>query len=113
MRSIAIATPQERGGVFAAVTEKRPLPPALIEKDFWVCWILQRLFALPDIAPHLLFKGGTTLSKVYDVIHRFSEDIDVSVARDFVSPGNANAVDDAVSKTQQKKAGDRLKADFV
>ncbi len=54
------------------------LPMQAIEKDLWVTVILQMLFALP-IAKHLVFKGGTSLSKVWKVIRRFSEDIDLAV----------------------------------
>ncbi len=36
-----------------------------VEKDFWVCWTLQQLFTMPDLAPHLTFKGGTSLSKAW------------------------------------------------
>jgi len=50
---------------------------ALLEKDVWVVWILQALFAGP-FADDLVFKGGTSLSKAYDVIQRFSEDVDLT-----------------------------------
>lgn len=54
-----------------------------IEKDFWVCWTLDALFhALKEGGPRLLFKGGTSLSKGFGLINRFSEDIDVTVFRD-------------------------------
>jgi predicted nucleotidyltransferase component of viral defense system len=46
-----------------------------LEKDVWICWTLQILFSLPDRHP-MAFKGGTSLSKVYGVIERFSEDGD-------------------------------------
>ncbi|MFA5089347.1 MAG: nucleotidyl transferase AbiEii/AbiGii toxin family protein [Candidatus Omnitrophota bacterium] len=59
--------------------------PQLIEKDFWVCWILKALFSLPEAGTHLTFKGGTSLSKCYNVIRRFSEDIDISIERPFLS----------------------------
>ena len=59
--------------------------PQLIEKDFWVCWILKVLFSLPEAGTHLTFKGGTSLSKCYNVIKRFSEDIDISIERPFLS----------------------------
>jgi len=59
--------------------------PQLVEKDFWVCWILKVLFSLPEIGTHLTFKGGTSLSKCYNVIKRFSEDIDISIERSFLS----------------------------
>ena len=54
---------------------------AIIEKDFWVCWSLKQLFTLPSFGDHMIFKGGTSLSKAYDVIHRFSEDVDLSLDR--------------------------------
>ncbi len=57
------------------------LPTAIIEKDFWVCWTLRRLVETPAIAPHLTFKGGTSLSKAYGIIRRFSEDIDLTIGR--------------------------------
>jgi len=50
-----------------------------VEKDFWVCWTLQKLFAVPELAPHLTFKGGTSLSKAWGLIGRFSEDIDLTI----------------------------------
>lgn len=56
----------------------------ILEKDFWVSWLLGVLFTLPDIAPHLVFKGGTSLSKVFGVIDRFSEDIDLCLVPEFV-----------------------------
>tara|TARA_R110002049_G_scaffold15418_1_gene63135 strand:- start:2511 stop:3533 length:1023 start_codon:yes stop_codon:yes gene_type:complete len=54
---------------------------AIVEKDFWVCWSLGKLFALPTFGDHMIFKGGTSLSKAYDVIYRFSEDVDLSLDR--------------------------------
>jgi len=52
-------------------------PAHLLEKDVWVVWALQTLFADP-LGTHLVFKGGTSLSKVYGVIKRFSEDVDLT-----------------------------------
>jgi hypothetical protein len=52
--------------------------PFILEKDIWVCWALQQLFAMPE-PRQMAFKGGTSLSKVYQVIDRFSEDIDITV----------------------------------
>jgi predicted nucleotidyltransferase component of viral defense system len=42
-----------------------------VEKDFWVSWALRQLFAMPGLAPHLTFKGGTSLSKAWGLIDRF------------------------------------------
>jgi len=50
--------------------------PAIVEKDFWVCWVLKKLFE-SELKSQLVFKGGTSLSKVYGLINRFSEDIDL------------------------------------
>jgi nucleotidyltransferase AbiEii toxin of type IV toxin-antitoxin system len=59
----------------AATSSGRPIH--LLEKDVWVVWALDALFS-SEFGQHLVFKGGTSLSKVYDVIRRFSEDIDVT-----------------------------------
>jgi hypothetical protein len=58
--------------------------PVILEKDFWVSWVLGLLFAHPELAPHLVFKGGTSLSKAFGVIDRFSEDIDLCLVPEFV-----------------------------
>ena len=50
----------------------------ILEKDIWVCWTLDRLFSMPDRIG-MAFKGGTSLSKAYGIIDRFSEDIDVTL----------------------------------
>ena len=54
--------------------------PAIVEKDFWVCWALGQIFTA-DSLPGPLFKGGTSLSKVYGIIGRFSEDVDIVLDR--------------------------------
>ena len=58
--------------------------PVMVEKDFWVSWTLAVLFTHPEFGGQLVFKGGTSLSKVYGVIGRFSEDIDLSVSPAFL-----------------------------
>lgn len=55
---------------------RRGLLPVMVEKDFWVSWTLAALFAHPEFSEQLVFKGGTSLSKVFSAIERFSEDID-------------------------------------
>jgi predicted nucleotidyltransferase component of viral defense system len=50
----------------------------ILEKDIWLCLALGVLFALPNRKP-MAFKGGTSLSKVYQAIERFSEDVDVTI----------------------------------
>src|SRR4051812_46196134 len=63
---------------------RRSVSPVLLEKDFWVCWILGILFE-SEFAGSLVFKGGTSLSKVFGVIERFSEDIDLSLSPAFLN----------------------------
>ena len=64
--------------VFTQTANKTGLPVQAVEKDLWVTAVLQMVFSLP-IADHLVFKGGTSLSKVWKVIRRFSEDIDLAI----------------------------------
>ena len=74
---------QDQRDVFEAVSARLDTLPSYVEKDFWVCLVLDALYnRLPDGHPRLLFKGGTSLSKAFDLIRRFSEDIDVVVHRD-------------------------------
>lgn len=74
------------------------LPPASIEKDFWVCWTLRELFNLPGWGEHLSFKGGTSLAKAWKLIERFSEDIDVVIDREFLGFGG-----ETLSNNRRKK----------
>jgi len=90
--------------------DKLGLPPATIEKDFWVCWTLKKLFNLPEWGPCLTFKGGTSLSKGWGLIERFSEDIDIVISRDALGFGGDMAPDRAPSKKQISKRLDALKA---
>jgi predicted nucleotidyltransferase component of viral defense system len=76
------ARPLDRRDVFLGAARRLGTPEQNIEKDFWVTWTLDVLFNGPPAGhPRLLFKGGTSLSKAYDPISRFSEDIDITVFR--------------------------------
>ncbi len=77
MHSLARESEQERLNLFRAASQKLRVHEAIIEKDFWVCWVLDHLFAHSAWKSQLAFKGGTSLSKAYGVIERFSEDIDL------------------------------------
>ena len=79
MNQIAQMSARERADVFAETAERKVLAEAIIEKDFWVCWTLKQLFSIEALAGRLLFKGGTSLSKIFHAINRFSEDIDLAV----------------------------------
>lgn len=81
MDDVARLPPVDRADLFSATASRRRLRLEIIEKDFWVCWSLKRLFTLSDPPAGLIFKGGTSLSKVFNVIERFSEDVDLSFNR--------------------------------
>jgi predicted nucleotidyltransferase component of viral defense system len=72
------------------------LPPHAVEKDWWVTLALRATFALP-VGEHLVFKGGTSLSKAWQLIERFSEDIDLAIDRSFFG------FQDELSKSQIDK----------
>lgn len=78
----------------------------IVEKDFWVCWVLKSLFALPSGNAAMTFKGGTSLSKAYGLIARFSEDIDVVTDPGyFIAQGLYDPEESGISKT---KRADRM-----
>lgn len=73
---------RDRRDVFAETAKRLDTLPQHVEKDFWVCFVLDLLFGeLPDGHPGLFFKGGTSLAKAFGVIDRLSEDIDLVVDR--------------------------------
>lgn len=85
------------------------LADVAVEKDFWVCWTLDKLFGLPFWSEHLTFKGGTSLSKGWKLIERFSEDIDIVINRRALGIDGPNAPETAPSKKQLRKRLDALR----
>jgi predicted nucleotidyltransferase component of viral defense system len=82
-QSVLAASDRERRDLFLAAANRLGAAEQNVEKDFWVCWTLDALFnGLESGGPRLLFKGGTSLSKGYGLIQRFSEDIDITVFRE-------------------------------
>ena len=76
-------SPDERKLYIDEAAARRGLSPVILEKDFWVCWLLGVVFE-SSFRDAVVFKGGTSLSKVFGVIHRFSEDIDLSLVPAFL-----------------------------
>ncbi len=76
-------SPDERRLYIEQAAIHRNVSPVMLEKDFWVCWLLGILFE-SGFAGSLVFKGGTSLSNVFGVIERFSEDIDLSLSPAFL-----------------------------
>jgi len=111
MDGVARFAPQDRADLFNEAGAKRGLASAVIEKDFWVCWSLRRLFTLPGDNPSLVFKGGTSLSKVFAVIRRFSEDIDLSLDRRDLGYGGKRDPQAAPSRKKAEQLLESLDAD--
>jgi Nucleotidyl transferase AbiEii toxin, Type IV TA system len=87
-----------------AVADRSRRPLHLLEKDVWVVWALRQLFAGPH-ARHLVFKGGTSLSKAYGVIRRFSEDVDLTYDIRAIAPDLIARAESPwpTSRSQEKK----------
>lgn len=85
-------------------------PAHLLEKDVWVVWTIQTLFQSP-FAEHLAFKGGTSLSKAYGIIRRFSEDVDLTYDIRALAPGLAGDAYEPIplTRSQQKKWTDEIR----
>ncbi len=79
MHKVALLPIQDRADLFRAASQKMGVNEAIIEKDFWVCWTLDYLFHRSKWKDKFSFKGGTSLSKAYNLIQRFSEDIDLII----------------------------------
>lgn len=88
---------------------RRGLLPVMVEKDFWVTWSLAVLFAHPEFGGQLVFKGGTSLSKVFGVIDRFSEDIDLSVSPAFLGISEPS-LEQVASRNQRTERMHHLEA---
>jgi hypothetical protein len=80
MNRFALMSVEDRLAVLAEAGERLQINPVVLEKDFWVCWMLGLLFGQAKRGEVLVFKGGTALSKAFGIIRRFSEDIDLSVS---------------------------------
>jgi len=98
---------EEQADIFQTWAAKLGRRPEHLEKDVWICWVLQNLFGMPQRLP-MAFKGGTSLSKVFDAIRRFSEDVDVTIDYRALD-ATINPFAPELSKTQQKKFSETLK----
>ena len=87
--------------IFEAIANKNGIPDFAVEKDWWVVQTLTIIFQM-DVKDHLLFKGGTSLSKAWGLIDRFSEDIDLALNREYLGFDSS-----LISKTQVKKLRSR------
>ncbi|NQT92953.1 MAG: nucleotidyl transferase AbiEii/AbiGii toxin family protein [Lentisphaerae bacterium] len=108
MNKVAVMPPAERADLFRETAERTGLGAALVEKDFWVCWALKHLFSIPEFTGRILFKGGTTLSKIFHVIRRFSEDIDLAVDWEMLGFVGDRSPHSEMSNTRRTKLLDEM-----
>jgi len=110
-RRVIAASDDERRDVFLTTARRLGTAVQNVEKDFWVCWTLDVLFnGLGDHHPRLLFKGGTSLSKSFGLIDRFSEDIDITVFRnDLGEPASIEELE-VLSGKKRRARLDAIKA---
>ena len=106
MNKVAELSTDERNELFKETASLMKTTNAIVEKDFWVVWALDKLFSDDRLNKILMFKGGTSLSKVFNLIGRFSEDIDLIL--DWREVTNDNPLDNQPSKTQQGKFNEQI-----
>lgn len=108
--------PDELSAFTRETAPKTGLLEPIIEKDYWVVWLLELLFSGP-YADQLTFKGGTSLSKAYKVVNRFSEDVDLIIDRGLIDldPAKSLEVPDlgGAQRSKRSKAFDNSVAEFI
>lgn len=115
MREIARKPEQDRSELFRATAQAMRVHEAIVEKDFWVCWTLDYLFQESPWQNDLTFKGGTSLSKAYGAIERFSEDIDLVLHWRAIGYSEAEALEGRSGSKQDAfgKAANQRTAEFL
>ncbi len=110
MDKVANLSASQRRDLFRETAAKRAMNPAIVEKDFWVCWVLKHLFADATFGERIIFKGGTSLSKVFGLIDRFSEDVDLILDWRLLGygPGQQDPFPEFESATQQDRFNRRF-----
>lgn len=106
MYKIAQLPADERQVLFRNTADKKGMNPAIVEKDFWVCIVLDHLFHNCKWKDDFAFKGGTSLSKAYKLIKRFSEDIDLILDWRILEYGIDEPWEDRSNTKQQKFIAD-------
>jgi hypothetical protein len=97
---------EKRAQIYSTVGAELGLTPEILEKDVWVCWALDALFKIDDKVK-LAFKGGTSLSKAYDAINRFSEDLDVTIDYASLDP-SIDPFDPGLGTKERRRQSDAM-----
>jgi len=108
MDKVANLPEENRNELFSETARQMQTTNAIVEKDFWVVWTLDKLFSDDRLKKILMFKGGTSLSKVFDLIGRFSEDIDLILDWELLTGENPYA---ERSKNKQTKFNAQVNED--
>lgn len=110
MKELLKISRDERAQLFQEATARSPIikNPIIIEKDFWVCWILDQIFSNSALSLHITFKGGTSLSKCYSIIDRFSEDCDLTLSKKYIGITDNNDPILATTSSQRSKLLENL-----
>ena len=106
MNKIANLPKQQRSELFSETATLMKTTNAIVEKDFWVVWTLNKIFSDDRLNKILMFKGGTSLSKVFNLIGRFSEDIDLILDWRLIS--KVNPLSEQESKNKQVKFNEQI-----
>lgn len=106
MNKVANLPKQQRSELFSETATLMKTTNAIVEKDFWVVWTLNKIFSDDRLNKILMFKGGTSLSKVFNLIGRFSEDIDLILDWRLVS--KENPLNEQESKSKQVKFNEQI-----
>ena len=97
---------EEKLTLLTQAANQLDLSELILEKDLWMCWLLEKIFSLPI---QMAFKGGTSLSKVFNLIHRFSEDCDITIDYRLFNP---TLELEHISRSQLKKISEHLKKEL-
>jgi hypothetical protein len=93
---------EDRGEALGVAADRSGRPAHLLEKDVWVVWALATLYG-SALGEHLVFKGGTSLSKAYQVIRRFSEDVDLTYDIRAIAPDLVGENGEGLPKTRSEE----------
>jgi len=117
MKRIVDISASERQNIFQICAQKMNIPTVMVEKDFWVCWVLSKIFGDAELGRMLRFKGGTSLSKAFHLISRFSEDVDLIldwrlITGDDPMKVRSNAQQDKFNKQMQEDSAKYISTDL-
>jgi len=100
MKNFLNSSATQRHAIIERLQESIELPGVSIEKDLWVTQVLHALFSL-EVSDKLIFKGGTSLSKAWNLIDRFSEDIDIAIDPVFLGAPNGDPTKKQIKKLRK------------